>query len=170
MANLLANPWSFVAADQAATAAITSITRNGIASATVQLTGPLTGLAKNLYISIQGVTGAGLTPWNGGYRIEDVGAVANSFLVAIPLWKSNLGNVGAVGNVFTMAYPQDIEVTQMLWDNPTATQTLLVTDQAGNLVWNPVAITGGTLTYMKAFPIFGLVINTITSGTLQISV
>jgi hypothetical protein len=166
MANLTANPWSFVAADQAATAAITSITRNGIASATVQLTGPLTGLAKDLYISIQGTA----TKWNGGYRIIDVGAVANSFLIGIELWKSTLANLGAVGNVFTMAYPQDIEVTQMLWDNPTAAQTLLVTDQAGNLVWNPVAITGGTLTYMKAFPIFGLVLNTIGSGTLQISV
>jgi hypothetical protein len=166
MANLSSNPWSFLPADQAATAAITSITRNGFRSALVQLTGPLTGLAKDLYISIQGTA----TKWNGGYRIEDVGTAANSFLIRIEDWRTNLANLGAVGNVFTLAYPQIIDVTQMLWDGAT-TGTLLVTDQAGNLVWNPASPAfSGTLTYMKAFPIAGLVINTLTTGTLQISV
>ena len=166
MADLTSNPWSFTSTDQAANAAITSITRNGIGSATVQLGGALTGLAKNLYISIQ----ATATAWNGGYRIEDVGSAANSFLIAIPLWKSSLANLGAVGNVYTMAYPQDIEVTQMLWDGAT-TGSLLITSQAGNTVWAPGSPAfSGTLTYMKAFPIYGLVLNTIGSGTLQISV
>jgi hypothetical protein len=46
-----------------------------------------------------------------------------------------------------------------------------VTDQYGRLVWNPASPAfSGTLTYMKAFPINGLVLNTIGSGTLQISI
>jgi hypothetical protein len=169
MANLTSNPWSFTSTDQAATAGITSIARNGARSALVTMSGALTGLAANLYISIQGVTGAGLTPWNGGYRIEALTATANTFLIRIEDWRSSLGNVGAVGNVFTMAYPGIIDVTQMLWDGAT-TGTLLLTDQAGNLVWNPASPAfSGTLTYMKAFPIAGLVINTLSAGTLQIS-
>lgn len=167
MADISSNPWTFVGpGDQAATAAITSITRNGARSATVQLTGALTGLAKDLYISIQG-TG---TKWNGGYRIEDVGAAANSFLIRIEDWRFSLANLGAVGNVFTMAYYQDIEVTQMLWDGATA-GSLNITNQYGGTVWAPSSPAfSGTLTYMKAFPIFGLVLNTLGTGTLQISV
>jgi hypothetical protein len=166
VANIASNPWSFTSADQAATAAITSITRNGVRSALVTMTGALTGLAKDLYISLQG-TG---TKWNGGYRIVDVTPVANTFLIRIEDWRSTLSNLGAVGNVFTLAYPDIIDVTQMLWDGAVA-GSLLLTDQAGNLVWNPASPGfSGTLTYMKAFPIAGLVINTLSSGTLQISV
>jgi hypothetical protein len=169
--NLLANPWTFTSTDQAATASITSIVRNGARSALVTLGGALTGLAANLYISIQGTTAAG-GKWNGGYRIEDITPVANTFLIRIEDWRSSLANAGAVGSVFTMAYPQNIEVTQMLWDGAT-TGALSLTDQAGNLVWAPAVVAGvgsNQLTYMKAFPIFGLVINTLGSGTLQISV
>lgn len=167
MADLQANPWSFVGpGDQAATAAITSITRNGQGSALVQLTGALTGLAKNLYISIQG-TGTG---WNGGYRIEDITPAANSFLVRIDGFRTTLANLGAVGNVYTVAYPQNIEVTQMLWDGAT-TGSLVITNMKGDTVWAPASPTfSGTLTYMKAFPVFGLVLNTLGTGTLQISV
>jgi hypothetical protein len=166
MADITANPWSFTSADQAKTAGITSITRNGQGSALVTLSGALTGLAKDLYISVQ----ATATLWNGVFRIEDITPVANTFLVKIDGFRTTLANLGAVGNVFTVAYPQQIEVTQMLWDQAT-TGSLLVTDGSGNLVWNPASpALSGTLTYMKAFPISGLVLNTIGSGTLQISV
>lgn len=164
--DISSNPWTFTAADQAATAGITSIVRNGQRSALVTMSGVLTGLAKDLYISIQG-TG---TQWNGGYRIEDVTPTANTFLIRIEDWRSTLANLGAVGNVFTMAYYQDIEVTQMLWDGAAA-GSLKITNQYGGVVWNPASPAfSGTLTYMKAFPIFGLVLNTIGAGTLQISV
>jgi hypothetical protein len=166
MSDLRGNPWNFFGpADQAATAAITSITRNNQGSATVQLAGPLTGLAQDLYISIQGTTILG---WQKGYRVLTLGAVANSFLVAITPDQYLLANNGANGNVFTLAYRELIEVTQMLWD--AVAGTLLVTDQVGRVVWNPTAGASGPATYMKAFPINGLVINTIATGTLQISI
>jgi hypothetical protein len=171
MADQRGNPWNFTTADQAATASITSITRNGQGSALVQLAGVLTGLAKDLYISIQGTTILG---WQKAYRIIDVGTAANSFLVAITPDQYLLANNGANGAVFTSAYHEIIEVVQMLWDGPTAATALLVTDSYGRLVWNPSSVTGsgggGPYTYMKAFPINGLVLNTIGSGTLQISV
>ena len=161
------NPWSFTTSDVAATAAITSITRNGTGSATVLMGGALTGLAKDLYISIQGTTIAG---WSKGYRIVDVGTAANSFLVDITPDQSLLANNGANGNVYTMLYRERIEVTQMLWDGPTAADVLSLTDQFGRPVWNPTAVTGGSYTYMKASPINGLVLNAMPSGKLQISV
>lgn len=167
MADQRGNPWNFLPADVAATAAITSITRNGQGSALVQLTGALTGLAKDLYVSLQATTILG---WQKGYRVVDLGAAANSFYVDITPDQFLLGNNGANGNVFTMAYHERIEVTQMLWDGPTAADVLSLTDQFGRLVWNPTAITGGPATYMKAWPINGLVINAFPSGKLQISV
>jgi len=167
MADLRGNPWSFLTTDQAATANITSITRNGQGSALVQLAGALTGLAKNIFISIQGTTILG---WQKGYRVVDLGTAANSFLVDITPDQYLLANNGANGAVFTMAYRELIDVTQMLWDGPTAADVLSLTDQFGRLVWKPTAVTGGSLTYMKAFPIDGLVINAIPSGILQVSI
>jgi len=167
MADIRGNPWSFVTADQAATANITSITRNLQGSATVQLAGALTGLAVDLFISIQATTIVG---WQGLYRVRALGAAANSFLIDITPDQATLANNGANGAVYTVAYRELIEVTQMLWDGPTATNVLLLTDINGRLVWNPTAVTGGPYTYMKAFPINGLVINALPSGTLQISI
>ena len=167
MADLRGNPWSFLTTDQAATANITSITRNAQGSATVQLAGALTGLAPDLFVSIQATTVIG---WQGGYRVRALGTAANSFLVDITPDQSLLANNGANGAVYTLAYRELIEVTQMLWDGPTATDVLLLTDQNGRLVWNPTAVTGGPYTYMKAFPINGLVINSLPSGKLQISI
>ena len=167
MADLRGQPWSFLTTDVAATANITSSTRNGQGSALVQLAGALTGLAKDLYVSIQATTILG---WQKGYRVVDLGAAANSFYVNITPDQFLLANNGANGAVFTMAYHETIEVTQMLWDGPTAADVLSLTDQYGRLVWNPTAITGGPATYMKAFPINGLVINAMPSGKLQISI
>ena len=169
MANLQANPWSFTSTDQATSVAITSVTRNGLRSATV-VTGSAHGYSANAAVSLQGITGAGLTQWNGGYRIEAVPS-ATSFIVRIEDQRAALGNVGAVGNVLSVAYLGNLaRIEQMLWDGPTAAQTLLVTDVAGNLLWNPTAVTGGTYTYGKLFWVNGLVINTLGSGTLQVTI
>lgn len=167
MADIRGNPWSFTAADQSTSVAITSITRNGVRSATVVSTAH--GHAVGDYISLQNPS---VSQWAGAYRIESV-IDANTFTVRIEDWRSALANAGAQGNVLSIIAPQLaqlIEVTQMLWDTPTATQTLLLTDVVGRTVWNPTAVTGGTLTYAKVFPINGLVLNQIGSGTLQISV
>lgn len=164
MADLRGNPWSFLTTDQATTVAIVSIVRNGQASALVTATAH--GLTQDTYISIQATT---ITGWQKGYRILAVPS-ANTFLIAITPDQTLLANNGANGNVVTMAYHELIEVTQMLWDGPTAADVLSLTDQFGRLVWNPTAVTGGSYTYMKAFPINGLCINAIPSGKLQISI
>lgn len=168
MADLSGNPWNFVTADVALTAAITSITRSGIGSALITTTAAH-GMVQDQYISVQGTT---ITGWRGGYRIVAVPSTT-TLLVNIALQQSLLANNGANGNVLTAAYMQLIEVTQMLWDGPAASAVLNLTDLSGRTVWNPTASAtagNGTLTYMKAFPIFGLVINALPSGTLQISV
>lgn len=167
MADIRGNPWSFLPADQSTSIAITSITRNGARSATVNAVAH--GHSANDYISIQNPS---VSQWAGAYRIESI-VDANNFLIRIEDWRSSLANAGAQGNVLSILFPQLaqlIEVTQMLWDSPTANNVLNVTDVMGRPVWNPTAVTGGSLTYMKAFPISGLVLNAIPSGVLQVSI
>jgi len=165
VADLTGNPWNFVSSDQATSTAITSIVRNGQGSALITVASTA-GIAVDSYISVQGTT---VTGWRGGYRVLMVPS-ATTLLVGITPQQSTLANNGANGNVLTAAYMQNIEVTQMIWDGAT-TGTLLVTDLSGTTVWNPASPAfSGTLTYMKAFPVAGLVINTLSAGTLQISV
>lgn len=167
MADIRGNPWSFVTADASTAIAITSITRNGARSAIVNATAH--GHLANDYVSLQNPSISG---WAGGYRIESV-IDANNFTVRIEDWRSSLANAGAQGSVLSVLFPQLaqlIDVTQILWDSPTINHVLSLTDLAGRVVWNPTAVSGGTLTYAKVFPINGLVINALPSGTLQISV
>jgi hypothetical protein len=166
MADISGNPWNFTTADVATTAAITSIVRNGKGSATITTTAPhgLTGQPK---ISVQGASPNG---WNRGYRVN---AVPSTTTLLVKLYDTQelLANAGAAGNIYTLAYPDLIEVTQMLWDTPTAADKMTLTDACGRLVWGPTAPNaGGPLTYMKCFWIAGLVIVALPSGTLQISV
>jgi hypothetical protein len=164
VSNRQTNPWTFTNADQATTVAITSIVRNGTASALVTATAH--GLLENAPISIQGASPLG---WNGGYRIKAVPS-ANTFLINIPEWKSNLANAGAAGNVLSAEYLDLVRAEQLLWDTVGA-GPLLVTNLVGNIIWNPQAVAGqGPYTYGKTFFVDGLVLNTIPSGTLQITV
>jgi hypothetical protein len=164
MANITGNPWSFLTTDQATSAAIATITRQGIGSALITTTGAH-GLTGNPLISVQGSSPTG---WNRGYRVD---AIPSTTTLVVPITDPMAGLANAsTGTVYTAAYLQLIEVTQMLWDGPTAADVLSITDASGRLVWNPTAVTGGSYTYMKCFPIVGLVINAIPSGKLQISV
>jgi hypothetical protein len=167
VADIRGNPWNFTSADVSTSIAITSITRNGARSATVVATAH--GHAVGDYISIQNPS---VSAWAGAYRIESV-IDANTFTIRIEDWRSSLANAGAQGNVLSILFPQlaqIIEVTQMLWDGPAVNGVMLLTDVIGRTVWNPTAVTGGTLTYAKVFPISGLVINALPTGTLQVSV
>lgn len=163
MADLSGNPWNFLPADQATAVTPTAIVRNGQGSATI--TAAAHGLSIGQNISLQGNTP---TAWNRGYQI--VAVTTNTFTVPISLDQITLGNGSAFGTVYTAAYMQAIDVIQMLWDGPTATNVLTLTDLTGRIVWKPTAITGGSYTYMKAHPIYGLVLVAMPSGTLQISV
>jgi hypothetical protein len=163
MANIVTNPWTFTAADQALSTAITSIVNLG-ASALVTATAH--GLLANAPISIQGAASSG---WNGGYKIQAVPTV-NTFLIAVPDWKRSLANAGAAGFVVTAAYLDMVRAEQLLWDTAAA-GTLLVTNLVGNIIWNPTAVIGqGPYTYGKTFFVEGLILNTIPSGTLQITI
>ena len=168
--DITGNPWTFTTADVSTSIAITSIVRQGGSatqgSASALVTATAHGHLQDDMISIQGVTPKG---WTGGYRVIAVPS-ANTFLIELTGFRMLLANAGAGGNVLTLAYQQLIEVTQMLWDGSTAADVMLITDHAGRLVWNPTAVAGGSLTYMKAFPIIGLVINSLPHGTLQVSV
>jgi hypothetical protein len=163
MANIVTNPWTFTNADQAVSTAITSITAQG-ASALVTATAH--GLATNAKISIQGANPAG---WNGGYVVQAVPS-ANTFLINVPDWKRTLASAGAAGDVLTAIYLDMVRAEQLLWDTAGA-GTLLVTNIVGNTIWNPTAVAGqGPYTYGKTFFVEGLVLNTIPSGTLQVTI
>ena len=163
MANIVTNPWTFTAADQATSIAITSIVNQG---ASALVTAAAHGLLANAPISIQGASPSG---WNGGYKIQAVPTV-NTFLIAVPDWKRTLANAGAAGFVVTAAYLDMVRAEQLLWDTAAA-GTLLVTNLVGNIIWNPTAVIGqGPYTYGKTFFVEGLILNTIPSGTLQITI
>src|ERR1700676_1340242 len=163
MANIQTNPWTFTNADQALSTAITSIVNLG---ASALVTAAAHGLLANAPISIQGASPSG---WNGGYKIQAVPTV-NTFLIAVPDWKRTLANAGAAGFVLTAAYLDMVRPGQLLWDTAGA-GTLLVTNLVGNIIWNPTAVAGqGPYTYGKTFFVEGLVLNTIPSGTLQITI
>jgi hypothetical protein len=165
MAQMVANPWSFTNADQAASVNITSIANLG-ASALVTATAH--GLVANQAISIQGTT---ITGWRGGYKVQAVPS-ANTFLIALPDYKRTLGNNGANGAVLTAAYLDMIRAEQMLWDANSATTSLLLTDINGNIVWNPTpAGANDQPTSAKVWEIRGLVLNTIpATSVLQMTV
>lgn len=169
MANLWANPWYFTAADQAATAAVTSIVRNGFRSALVTTTAANT-FTLNQGVSIQGQTAA-LFPWNGGYRIEEI-VSTTQFIIGIRDFQSTLGNVGATGNVFSTAYYGNlVYIEQLLWDvagTGTGPFSLLITDVTGNPIWNPsfTIVSSMAYTYAKLREVNGFVLNTIPAGSV----
>lgn len=167
MAQIAANPWSFTTADQATSAAITSITNQG-RSALVTTTAAH-GLLANAQISIQGTT---VTGWRGGYIVQAVPSTT-TLLIQDPNL-SSLANNGANGNVLTAAYLQKIRIEQLLWDSPTAAAVCTLTDVAGNQIYNVTAgIAAGTpgpYTYGKLFWVNGLVINALPNGTLQLTI
>jgi hypothetical protein len=168
MAQIQTNPWLFTNADQATSTAITSIVNANIRGASALVTATAHGLLANAKISIQGAVPFG---WNGGYVVQAVPTV-NTFLINIPDWKRTLANAGAAGNVLSAAYLDNIRAEQILWDQTSAGQTLLLTNIVGNTVWNPhTTIADTPYTYGKVLWIEGLVINTLpASSNVQITV
>jgi hypothetical protein len=166
MAQIQTNPWSFLPADQATSVAITSITPNGITSATV-VTGSAHGFTLYENISIQGTTIVG---WRGGYEVLAIPSTT-SFIVAMEGWQALLAANGANGNVLTVAYPMKIRGEQITWQDTTASTQLTLTDVNGNPVWTQNSGTAdANYTYGKPFWFDGLVINALPNGTLLITV
>jgi hypothetical protein len=168
MANIQTNPWTFTNADQASTVGITSITAQG-ASALVT-TSAAHGYVDGQFssISIQGTT---ITGWRGGYKIQAVPSTT-TFLINVPDWKRTLASNGANGNVLSAAYLDEVRGEQALWDQTTASTSLLLTNIVGNTIWNPHAtLADQPYNYGKFLWTEGLVINTLPSGSnLQLTV
>jgi hypothetical protein len=171
MAQTQANPWSFLAADQATTLALTSIVNQG---ESLLVTSAAHGFAvgsSGQAISLQaGTIGA----YAGGYRVLTVPS-ATTVLLQNQMKNRGLANTGATGNMLTpAAYLDNIRAEQILWQPNANTDTLSLTDVAGNLVWHPIiaaASPPGLYTYGKVFWIHGLVINAFTgTGSLQVTV
>lgn len=166
MAQLQANPWLFLPADQATTVGITSIV-NQVDSILLTASGAH-GFATNYTpISIQGTTS-----YNGGYRIIAIPS-ATTLLLKNRAQNYTAANGGALGNLLSVAYiGGNIRAEQILWNNPTASTSLLLTDLAGNVIWNPSSGTAATTyVYGKIYYIAnGLVVNTLGSGSVQITV
>jgi hypothetical protein len=157
------NPWSFVAADQATSVAITSIASNGYSSL-VTTTGAH-GLVLNQNISLQAITGNPL--YNNGYKVLSIPSTT-TFLIAqnIP----NLAASGANGNVLTVAYPLKVRIEQLSWQGAAA-GTLTVTDNNGNIIWQQVASGADqTYTYGKLYWVDGIVLNALPSGIVIVTI
>ena len=171
MAQIAANPWTFTNADQATTAAITSIANNG--DSILITTTAAHGIVQDQKFSIQGTSGT--SNYNGLYRAI---AVPTTTTILAFNRLQNRPNVagGAVGNVLSVAYAGgSIRAEQIFWQPSAASQQLTITDVYGNTVWAPTASSAapfGPFTYGKIFWIAnGLVINSLPStGTLQITV
>jgi hypothetical protein len=176
MAQIAANPWFFTNADQATTLALTSIVNQG---ESLLVTSAAHGFAvgsSGQAISLQaGTIGA----YAGGYRVLTVPS-ATTVLLQNQMKNRGLANTGATGNMLTpVAYlGGSVRAEQIYWQPAIQADTLLLTDVAGNTVWNPKttqtsgAGNFGPYAYGKVFWIAnGLVINTLpASNTLQITI
>jgi|SRR6516164_7700661 hypothetical protein len=173
MAQIRANPWSFTNADQASSFAISSIVNQGESLLVTSAAHGLTIGSSGTPISLQG---AGIGDFAGGYRTLTVPS-ATTVLVQNQMKNRPLAGTGATGNLLTpVAYMGgNIRAEQIFWQPSAASQTLLLTDLFGNIVWNPIsgaATPVGPFTYGKIFWIAnGLVINTLpATGYVQITV
>jgi hypothetical protein len=170
LAQIAANPWSFLAADQASTFALTSIVNQGESLLVTSAAHGFTVGSSGQAVSLQaGTIGA----YAGGYRVVNVPS-ATTVLLQNQMKNRGLANTGATGNMVTAAYLDNIRAEQVLWQPNANTDTLSLTDVAGNLVWHPIiaaASPPGLYSYGKVFWIHGLVINALTgTGSLQITV
>jgi hypothetical protein len=171
MAQIQANPWSFVAADIATpNVALTSIVNQG---ESLLVTSAAHGFAVGSSGQAISLQGAGIGAFAGGYRVLTVPS-ATTVLVQNQFKNRGLANTGATGNLLGAAYLDMIRAEQILWQPTVAGDTLKLTDVAGNIVWNPASAAAppiGPYTYGKVYWIRGLVINTLTGvGYIQITV
>jgi hypothetical protein len=168
MAQIQVNPWEFTSADQATTVGINSIVNNGGASALVT-TASAHGYALYQNVSIQGPAVAG---YANGYKVLSIPSTS-SYLVQLLPNQFSLANAGAGGNSLSVAYPYKVRIEQVLWNNATATTSVLITDTNGFNVWNPTAGAAGTVgpyTYGKLYWVDGLVINALPNGNVQMTI
>lgn len=175
MANISANPWFFTNADQASTFALTSIVNQG---ESILVTSAAHGIAigsAGVAVSLQGGT---IGAYAGLYRTLTV-PTTTTVLLQNQMKNRGLANTGATGSLLTpVAYPAAWRAEQIYWQPNAAADQLLITDGAGNTVWNPkvtqAAASGsfGPYTYGKLYWLQnGLVINTLPAGnTLQVTV
>ena len=172
MAQISANPWSFLNADQASSFALTSIVNQGESLLVTSAAHGFTVGSQGQAVSIQGTLPLGLG-YNGGYRVITVPS-ATTVLLQNQMKNRGLANSGAVGNMLTVAYMDMIRAEQILWQPTAAAQTLLLTDVMGDIVWNPTSQATADFapfTYGKVFWIRGLVINALpATGYVQITV
>lgn len=172
MSQISANPWFFTNADQATSAAITSIANN-VGSILITTTAAH-GIVQDQKFSIQGTSN-----YNGLYRAIAV-PTTTTILALNRDQNRGAAAAGAVGNVLSAAYSGGaVRAEQIYWQPSVAADVLLITDGAGNTVWNPKTTQGGATggsfgpyAYGKVFWIQnGLVINTLpASNTLQITI
>jgi hypothetical protein len=162
MAQIAANPWSFVTADQASTFALVSIVNQGESLLVTSAAHGFTVGSSGQAISLQGGT---IGAYAGGYRVVNVPS-ATTVLLQNQMKNRGLANTGATGNMVTAAYLDMVRAEQILWETATA-GTLLITDVSGNIIWNPTAIAGmGPYTYGKVFWVRGLVLNAIPAASV----
>lgn len=174
MAQIQNNPWSFLGtADQGSTFALTSIVNQGesllVTSAAHGFGVGTSGQA----VSLQGGT---IGAYAGGYRVQNVPS-ATTVLLLNQMKNRGLANTGATGNMVTAAYLDMIRAEQIYWQPNAGADVLLLTDVAGNIIWNPKVTQGATggsfgpYSYGKTFWVRGLVINTLpASNYIQITV
>jgi hypothetical protein len=131
------------------------------------------------FSNYQAVSIQGTTDFQGPYKVLSIPS-ATTFLVQNDPSDATVANLGAGGNVLSMAYiGGHVRAEQIYWQPSVAADTLLITDGYGNTVWNPKTTQGGATggsfgpyAYGKVYWFQnGLVINTLpASNTLQITI
>jgi hypothetical protein len=176
VAQIQANPWSFVPAD-ASLFTITGVTETGfIATAT---TSAPHGYKVGQFVCVAGVA---ISPaaatvgygYNGLVRVLSV-PTTTTFTYA-PLSQDQftpLGGLGAGGAGSTgvpVYYQGKVHGADMSWQDATAADTIIVSDINGNLVFKATAPTTGTYTRNKPLDVSGLWVQQLPHGTLFVTV
>lgn len=170
MAQIAANPWLFQTTDQASQFNISSLVNAAKSRSALVTTSAPHGLSAGSQISLQNITG--VPAYKGGYVVQSVPSTTTFWIQDDKL--IGLGNSNASGYVYTAAYLPLIRIEQLLWQSPGASATVFLTDVYGNQIYaNTTIASTGTdevYTYGKLYWIRGLVINTLSSGTVQMTI
>jgi hypothetical protein len=172
MANVSANPWSFTSADASVFTASSASETGNLATYT---TSAPHGFAVGNKVAVAGMLPTGYNQLVTVYTVptsETFTAYLTNQNNGLPLFGLGASTQGGLCGI--PAYIYMVRGEQIVWQNPGASQTLVVTDVLGNPVWEASTGTGDNIpnafTYSKPYWIRGLWIQQLTAGVLTATI
>jgi hypothetical protein len=170
--NIQTNPWSFLDTDPliaTIAASPTGLIWSAGGVVTVDATAHGFTVAANPFVTIIGATNAA---YNGFYRLIAVPDANHMTLYAPNLAQTPLAASGG-GTAMWCQYPNYTRIEDIQWESPAQGATVTIYDRSGHLLWTatyPAAGEAPNWNRGKLFWVNGFTINTLSSGTILVTV